>query len=74
MPVVKCEFCGKKLIERKANGVWDFKFGKREGSEPVVDLQVHGSVRMKCLRRSCGRINTLNYFPDVVNPEKEITE
>ena len=69
--VINCIFCGKKLIERKSNGLFDFKFGKREGSAPVVDMQIHGSLTIKCLRRSCGRANVLNYFPD--NPAKEET-
>jgi len=64
MSFVVCEKCGKKLIERLPNGVWVFKFGKREGNKPVVDLQIHGSIRMKCIRRSCAHVNQLNYFPD----------
>ncbi len=70
MSFVLCEKCGKKLLDRLPNGVWDFKFGKRENSKPVVDMQVHGSIRMVCTRRSCGHVNMLNYFPEF-NPEKE---
>jgi len=70
MSMVKCEVCGKKLIERAKNGLWMFKFGKREGCPPVVEMEVHGSIRIKCLRRSCQHINTLNFFPiNINNPE-----
>lgn len=60
---IPCERCGKKLIERLPNGLWVFKFGKRDGSEPVVDLEIHGSLSMRCLRRTCRHMNVLNYFP-----------
>ena len=65
---VCCEKCGKKLIERQANGLWRFIFGKRkEGeSEPPVQMEIYGSIRMKCLRRSCGYVNVLNYLPSKV--------
>ena len=69
MSFIFCERCGKKLIERAPNGLFVFKFGKRENSEPVVDLQIHGSIRMRCTRRSCRYVNTLNYFPD--NPTRK---
>lgn len=72
-----CEKCGKKLIERKPNGTWSFVFGKprKEGdefdveAEPAVRMKVHGSIKMRCLRRSCRRKhplywNTLNFFPN----------
>jgi len=59
-----CEKCGKKLIERLPNGLWRFRFGKREGSLPVVDMEIQGSIKMVCLKRSCRHINILNYFPD----------
>ena len=63
MMFIVCEKCGKKLIERLPNGMWRFKFGKREGGKPVVDMEIHGSVKMLCLKRSCDHINVLNYFP-----------
>lgn len=65
---VYCEKCGKKLIERFPNGIWKLRFGKRgEKSEPVVDLEIFGSLKMKCLRRSCDHVNILNFFPFVEN-------
>jgi len=61
---INCEKCGKKLLERKSNGVWKLRFGRRgEKSEPIVDLEIVGSLKMKCLRRSCGHVNILNFFP-----------
>ncbi len=71
MSFVKCKKCNKKLLERLPNGMWIFKFGKRNGNKPVVEMQIHGSIRMQCLRRSCQHWNQLNYFPEH-NPEKEI--
>lgn len=71
---ITCEKCGKKLIERKPNGVWYFLFGKRfdkDGVEgpPPVELYVQGSLRMRCLRRTCGHWNYLHYFPGLVPEE-----
>jgi hypothetical protein len=61
---VRCEKCGKKLIERLPNGLWRFKFGRRNGSDqPVIDMEIHGSISMRCLKRTCGHTNILNYFP-----------
>ncbi len=57
-----CEKCKKKLIERKENGIFVFKFGKN-GTEALVDIEVFGSLRIKCLRRRCRHINVLNFFP-----------
>lgn len=61
---IKCEKCGKKLIERKPNGIWVFKFGKG-----LVDIEIYGSIQMKCLRRSCRHLNVLSFFPDCDNFE-----
>jgi len=60
---VTCEKCGKKLIERLPNGLWRFRFGKRDNGISVVDMEIHGSIKMQCLKRSCKHINVLNYFP-----------
>jgi len=63
---ITCEKCGKKLIERCPNGLWHFCFGKRADdpeNKPVVDIFIHGNLQIKCLRRTCGHVNTLQYFP-----------
>jgi len=62
---VHCEKCRKKLIERMPNGLWKFVFGKKSelSNSPPVVMMIHGSLRMKCIRRSCGHWNVLNYFP-----------
>jgi len=59
-----CEKCGKKLIERLPNGLWCFKFGSNGKNLPVVYMVIQGSLQLKCLRKSCGHMNTFNYFPD----------
>jgi len=82
---VRCSLCGKILIERMPNGLWSFSFGRpipedRENPTPIemiapVRMLIHGSVRIRCLRKSC-RIrhpdhwNVLNFFP---TPQKEET-
>ena len=60
-----CEKCGKKLIQRLPNGMWRFIFGKSgDGTDsPPVDIEIYGSLRMKCLRRGCNHRNVLTYFP-----------
>ncbi len=61
---VYCEKCNKKLLERKPNGVWRFRFGRIQGKdETIVDILIYGSLQFKCTRRTCGHINTLNFFP-----------
>lgn len=69
---VMCEKCGKKLIERKSNGIWVFKFGKN-GDQPLVNLEICGSIKMVCLRRSCRHMNVLHFFPqyDTVNTQTD---
>jgi hypothetical protein len=66
----RCEKCGKRLIERLPNGLWRFIFGKpsETSSFVPVELKIHGSLVMRCLRRKCRREypdhwNVLNFFP-----------
>ena len=59
-----CEKCGKKLISRTPNGVWHFIFGKKNNGKPVVDIQIQGSIKIKCLRRSCQHTNVFTFFPN----------
>jgi hypothetical protein len=67
-----CEKCGKKLIERLPNGLWHFLFGKpKEGETSApVEMMIQGNLKIKCLRRSCGHWNVLNYFPNVLQSEE----
>jgi hypothetical protein len=63
-----CTKCGKRLIGRKKNGTFVFLFGGANSS-PLVHIEVFGSIRMKCLRRSCRRRhpdhwNVFTFFPD----------
>jgi hypothetical protein len=62
---VTCEKCGKKLIERLPNGLWRFQFGRNpdDSDDPVVQITIHGNLQIRCLRKSCRHVNTLNYFP-----------
>lgn len=67
---ILCEHCGKKLIERKPNGLFYFAFGRsNDENDPVmVEMYVHGSMRLRCWRRACRGWNTLNYFPQFSQP------
>lgn len=54
-----CSLCGKKLIRRLPNGLFQFMFGKMKdenggltGESPVV-MEIHGSLRMKCIKKKC---------------------
>lgn len=60
---IYCDKCGKKLLERMENGLFRFQFGNREGGVPVVDMEIQGNIRMKCIRRSCRHENILNFLP-----------
>jgi hypothetical protein len=76
---VTCEMCGKRLIERKANGMWHFAFGRCRDENGIltgqvpVDIYIYGSLKIKCLRRRCGHWNVLNYFPFAGTPELGVT-
>ena len=62
-----CKYCGKRMIERLPNGCWKFVFGKDKetAGEPPVHMIIFGSLKMKCLRRSCGKFNTFYFWPKV---------
>ena len=60
---VCCEKCGKKLIERLPNGIFKFIFGGRQ-QPPPVEIFIYGSLKMRCLRKSCGAWNTVTFLPN----------
>jgi len=60
---IYCEKCGKKLLRRKPNGVFTFKFGRNSKKENVIELEIFGSIRMKCFREDCQYVNVINFFP-----------
>ena len=61
--LIKCEKCGKTLIERLPNGLFRFVFGKSSVGTPIVNMVINGSIKMRCLRKSCTHPNILNFFP-----------
>ena len=73
MSYIRCSRCKKVLIERLPNGLWRFKFGRIDGSvdNSIVDMEIHGSVKIKCLRKSCRQVNVFNFFPTVSNELSE---
>lgn len=60
---VLCEKCGKKLLRRKPNGVFVFKFGKNAHYESVIHIEMFGSIKMTCFRDDCRHVNILSLFP-----------
>lgn len=61
----RCALCGKKLMERQDNGLWRFEFGRYGAKkEPVVEIEIHGSVRIRCLKKSCRHLNVFDFFPN----------
>jgi hypothetical protein len=61
---IYCENCGKKLVWRKPNGIFIFKFGRRkESPKSVVHLEIFGSVLIYCFRESCEHPNKVTLFP-----------
>ena len=75
MPVKKfyyCRVCGKKMIERMPNGLWKFVFGsdREQMREPPVEIMIYGSVKMRCIRKTCRKWNTFHFFPHphIFNP------
>jgi hypothetical protein len=67
-----CEKCGKRIIERQPNGLFHFMFGRKKDKEGnllsflPVEIYIHGSIRIRCLSRTCGHWNVFNYFPSEV--------
>ena len=75
---INCEKCKRRLIERKPNGIWRFKFGFQRTPEgdiikfdPVINMHIHGSIKMKCFRKDCRHVNILNHVPFREDFEKE---
>lgn len=64
---ITCERCGKKLIERKTNGIFHFIFGKPGEGNVIapVEMFIQGNIKIRCLRRSCGHWTVLSYLPNV---------
>ena len=67
-----CEKCGKRVLERMPNGLFKFVFGRNQNDpgKPPVEMFVHGSLKMRCLRRSCrsehpDHWNIFNFFPHI---------
>lgn len=60
---VYCEKCNKKLLYRKPNGVFVFKFGRNSKQEDVVHIELFGSLRVRCFRDNCKHMNVINMFP-----------
>lgn len=59
-----CQSCGRPIIRRLPNGVWHFVFGRQvDGDRSAVDMYIHGNIKIRCWRKDCGFLNTLNYFP-----------
>jgi hypothetical protein len=72
-----CEKCGKRIIERLPNGLFVFEFGRKSKTEggfeeyAPVEIQIHGSVRIKCLSRLCNHWNIFHYFPTAFGRESK---
>lgn len=60
---ISCQSCGKKLLKRKPNGTFVFRFGRSADGDNVVDLEVFGSIKIKCFRQNCRHENIINFFP-----------
>jgi len=75
---VHCSLCGKVLLERQANGLWRFIFGRDKiHGFAVVDIQIYGSIKMRCLRRRCraehpNHWNVFNFFPNQEFPQSAL--
>ncbi len=61
----KCEKCGKRLLIRQDSGLWQFQFGQfGKNKEPVIDMIIHGSVKIICIRKTCRHPNVFDFFPN----------
>ena len=71
---LNCNLCGRRIIERLPNGLFRFIFGSdpENPGKPPVEMLLHGSVKMRCLRRSCrtrhpDHWNVYNFFPSITS-------
>jgi hypothetical protein len=73
---IVCEKCGKRLIERKPNGIFHFIFGKpgENNSTAPVDMYIQGNMKIKCLRRTCNHWQVLSYLPNVFQSSADTLE
>jgi hypothetical protein len=55
-----CEKCRKKIAKRLPGGRIEFVFGMRRDGDRKVFIRIDGLVEIKCLRRGCGHINTID--------------
>lgn len=79
---VTCSICGKNLIGKPGDGVWEFMFGRsREKNFTPVHMLIQGEIKMRCISRECRKLhpehwNTLEYFPKLdifINKQQEET-
>lgn len=58
---VHCDSCGKRLVEKTADGKLIFKFGKSNDVDYVpVEIEIFGTMKIKCLRKRCNHITVIN--------------
>lgn len=69
--LLSCEACKRPIIERMPNGLFRFKYGRMDPKSTYtpVYIEIHGSVKIQCFRKSCLHMNTFNYFPGGLLPE-----
>ncbi len=64
--IIKCTKCGKVLLHKLSDGTLEFVFGRSKETEiqtgAPIRMEIKGSVRMKCLRKSCNNWNEINGF------------
>lgn len=75
-----CPKCKKKMLRRRPNGLFSFAFGQWAGKDivivdgkevslgPTVQIEVFGSLKMRCIRKSCREKHpdfwiTFDFFP-----------
>ena len=72
---IHCTKCNKRLIERLPNGLFKFMFGKQLGEDhPPVEMLIHGSIKIRCLSRTCKEWNILTFFPTTHSLNDEQSE
>ncbi len=81
-----CSKCGKKIMRRRPNGLFSFVFGRWgkddkaiiDGKEmplgAIVQIEIFGSLRIKCFRKLCrekypNHWNEFTFFPSVKKEE-----
>jgi len=61
-----CERCGKRLLRRLPNGLFEFEYGRARNNPQAlarVRIRIYGDIQMHCLNVNCNCVSEFNMLP-----------